>query len=108
MIASGRLRNRITIQQYETAKNTYGEDIKTWSDYHECWASVEPLTGREYFDSQQVVPETQSRIVMRYKTGIAPTMRVKWGDRYYSISSVLNIGERDRRTELIVYEAPTS
>jgi SPP1 family predicted phage head-tail adaptor len=108
MIEAGKLRNRVTIQQYTAAKNDYGEDIKAWTDYYDCWASIEPLTGREYFDSQQIVPETQSRVVIRYKEGVAPTMRVKWGDIYYDILSVLNIQEKNKKLELIVKAFPTT
>lgn len=108
MVNAGSLRHRITIQQFSVAKDSYGEDIKTWSDYHICWAEISPFRGREYFESQQIVPEIETRMKIRYKSGIGPTMRVSWNDRYFDILNIINKDERNVTLEFIVKENPST
>lgn len=108
MIEAGKLRHRLTIQQFSVAKNSYGEDIKTWTDYHSCWGSVEPLIGREFWDSQQIVPEVETRMRIRYKSGIGPTMRISYDDRIFEILGIKNPDERNIMLELMVKENPTT
>lgn len=105
---AGKLRHKVIIQKFTTAKDSYGEDIKTWATYHTCFASISPLVGKEYYDSQQIIPEVDNKIVIRYKSGIAPTMRVVWGSRTYEIRSVVNPDERNVMLEFLAQENPTS
>ena len=105
---AGKLRHKIDIQQFTTTKDSYGEDIKTWASYHKTFAEIRPLRGREYFDEQQIVPEVDNKIIIRYKSGIAPTMRIVWGDRTYEIRSVTNFDERNVMQEILAVENPTS
>ncbi len=105
---AGKLRHKINIQTFTTAKDSYGEDIKTWVTFHKTFASVTPLRGKEYFDTQQIVPEVDNKITIRYKSGIAPTMRVVWGSRTYDIRAVINPDERNIMLELLAVENPTS
>lgn len=108
MVEAGKLRHKIDIQKFTTTKDSYGEDIKTWASYHKCYASVNPLRGKEYFDTQQIVPEVDNKITIRYKSGIAPTMRIVWGTRTYEIRSVTNPDERNIMLEFLAVENPTS
>ncbi len=105
---AGKLRHKIDIQQFTTAKDSYGEDIKTWASFHKTFAEIRPLRGKEYFDTQQIVPEVDNKIVIRYRSGIAPTMRVVWGSRTYEIRSVINFDERNVMMEMLAVENPTS
>ncbi|KKK96550.1 hypothetical protein LCGC14_2661640 [marine sediment metagenome] len=105
---AGKLRHKIDIQQFTTTKDSYGEDIKTWASFHKTFAEIRPLRGKEYFDTQQIVPEVDNKIVIRYRSGIAPTMRVVWGSRTYEIRSVINFDERNVMMEMLAVENPTS
>ncbi|KKL69242.1 hypothetical protein LCGC14_2116930 [marine sediment metagenome] len=108
MVEAGKLRHKIDIQKFTTAKDSYGEDIKTWASYHKTYSKIEPLRGKEYFDTQQIVPEVDNKITIRYKSGIAPTMRIVWGSRTYEIRSVTNLDERNIMLEFLAVENPTS
>jgi len=108
MIQSGRLRHRIVIQSPTETQDTYGEPIKTWSTFLTTWASVEPVKGREYWESQQVNAEVTYKITMRHRSGLNPKMRVSWDDRTFEIKNILNDFERDRRLTLMVTESVTS
>lgn len=100
----GDLRHRITIQQPVESSNTFGEVEKTWQDVATVWASIEPLRGREYFDSQQINAEVTTRIRIRYRPGIKPKMRVVYGERIFDIQSVIDVEERHKEIHLMCKE----
>lgn len=101
---AGKLRHRITIQEPVVARNGFNEAITTWSAVATVWASVEPLSGREFFAAEHVQSEITHRIRVRYRAGIAPTMRVVFNGRYLMIESVINYGERNTDLQLMCRE----
>ncbi|MGB9780623.1 phage head closure protein [Caldanaerobacter sp.] len=100
----GELRHRITIQQPVESSNTFGEVEKTWQDVATVWASIEPLRGREYFNSQQINAEVTTQIRIRYRPGIKPKMRVVYGERIFDIQSVIDVEERHKEIHLMCKE----
>ena len=100
-ITAGKLKHRIVIQQVSEGENDMGDIVQTWTTFDTVWASVEPLSGREYLSAQQVSAETSGRIRMRYRPGVMATMRVLFGGRNYRILSVINPEERNIELELM-------
>ena len=101
---AGQLRHRVTIQQKSVARNSYGEEVITWADVDTVWASVEPLRGREFIEMRRAGAEVTTRIRMRYRSGIAPEMRVVYGSHTYDIKSVVHVEERQRELHLMCRE----
>ena len=101
---AGKLRHKITIQDYTESQNGYGAVTKTWSDYATLWASIEPIRGREFWESQQINAEVTAKITIRYLADINPKMRVKYGNRIFEIISVINPEERNVELQLMVKE----
>jgi SPP1 family predicted phage head-tail adaptor len=102
---AGRLRHRVTIQEPVVARNGYNEAITTWSTVATVWASVEPLSGREFFAAEHVQSEITHRVKMRYRSGVAPTMRVVHDGRYLMVEAVINYAERGTDLQLMCKEA---
>lgn len=90
MIA-GRLRHRITIQRKQLAQDPdTGEMVLAWQDLAvDEPASVVPLSGREYIQSQANQSELTARITIRYFPGVNSTQRVLFDGGIYSIEAVL-------------------
>ena len=103
---SGRLRHRVTIQQPVVAVNGYGERITTWSTVATVWGAVEPLRGREFFDAEQVQAEVSHRVVLRYRSGLATTMRLLHLTRVLHIQAIIDVDERHRELQLMCREMP--
>lgn len=102
---TGLLRHRVTIQKpISTANDDYGAPIIIWEKVLDTWASVEPLSGREYFDAQQVNADVTHKASMRYQFGIDSTMRILLGSRMLLILEVLNTEERSRELTLMCRE----
>lgn len=103
---AGKLRHRITIQQQqESTKDSYGALVESWLDVAaSIWASVEPLSGREFYAAQQVNSETTTRITIRYRSGVISKMRAVYGERIYDILSVIDPEERHIEMQLMCKE----
>jgi len=101
---SGRLRHKCWIKEPTHANDGYGGITTSWGTATVCWASIEPLRGREWIESGMENSEVTLRMRMRYTAGITPTMRVIFGDRTFEIVSVMNPSERNRELELMLKE----
>lgn len=109
MIPAGILRHRITIEQYTvTGRNVIGGEVKEWVPVATVWAAVEPIRGREFFAAHQVNAEVTTRIRIRYLPGVAPTMRVQFGNRTYDIRTVIDVDERHLELQLMCVEKVTA
>jgi SPP1 family predicted phage head-tail adaptor len=100
----GILNRTITFQNQSTTSDSYGQQVNTWTDYLKTRAGIEPLRGREFLQGIAAQSEITHIVRMRYKTGIVPTMRIKYCDRYFEISYVLNLMEKNRELEIYCTE----
>lgn len=100
----GKLRHRIEIQEPTETRSASGQATVTWSTIATVWASVEPLRGREFFASKQIQAQVDTRIRIRYISGLTPKMRILWGTRVYLIDSIINPEERNIELQLMVRE----
>lgn len=81
-----------------------GGVVETWGTYKTVYAAVEPLNGKEYFDSERRAADVNTRIRIRYVAGVVPKMRVLFGSRVFDIKSVINPSERNRELVLMCVE----
>ncbi len=96
----GRLRHRLKIYDKGTiTRNGVGEEIPAYDALvATVWGAVEPLSGREFLEANQVQADVTLRIVIRYRSGIRPEMRVIEDEHTYEIEAVLD--QRGERKEL--------
>ena len=69
------------------------------------WAAIWPLTGREAVESMQNNMVISHRIRIRYRSAFRPDWRIKYGQRYFAIVSVINPSERNEWLDLMCREA---
>lgn len=100
----GRLRHRITIQKYTATRDSFGADVEDWTDIANVWASITPVSGKEYYAAQQINAEITTKITIRYIKDINPKMRVVFKDRMFEILSVINSEERNIELNLMCKE----
>lgn len=103
---NGNLRHRITFQEQTEAQNDYGEKNKDldWIDVTTVWASINPISGKEFFSAEKVSSEVSHKINMRYIPGISPDMRIQFRERLFHIISVINFQERNIELQLLCKE----
>lgn len=100
----GKLKHRVTLQEYTATRDSYGAELEAWVDIATVWASVEPLTGREYFQTQQINAEISTKVTIRFKAGVTAKMRLIYNDRVFEIISVINTEEKDVQLVLMCRE----
>lgn len=101
---AGLMRKRITIQQRATTVDSYGEQSSTWTDVKTVWASIDPATGSELYAAQSIRAEMTHAVKIRYLSGVTAKMRVKYGSRYFNVTAVRNVDERNREMQLMCVE----
>jgi len=101
---SGELQWRVTLETNTPTADATGEFVDTYSDFATVWAAIEPLSGQLLFQAQQANSEVQGRIRIRYLPGVLPTMRVKFGTRYFRILSIIDVNMNHVELHLLYRE----
>lgn len=97
---SGPLRHRVQVQEQTASKDSHGTPVNVWTTLETRWASVEPIIGREYFQSRQINAEVTTKFRFRYTDSIKPKMRLVHGGQWFDVVSVLPI--ETIKNELVV------
>ena len=86
---AGMLRHRVTIQRQELVFGKFGAPLhdKVWENVATVWASLEAMSGREFFASQQAQSEVTHRI--RYRPDVTADMRVIHNGKVFNIVAPL-------------------
>ena len=79
----GKLNKRITFQLQDL--DLEDED---WKDIATTWASINPISGKEYYSAETINSDLTHKIRLRYRRGITPDMRVLYNGRIFYIISV--------------------
>jgi len=104
---AGKLRHRITIKRKLVTRDSFGEEVVTYSAGDGLWASIEPLRGQEFIEAQKAGVTVDTRIRIRYRDGLSTNMVVMWGEHTYDVLAVINVKEDRRETQLMVKEVST-
>ena len=94
-MTSGKLRERVTIQQATEATAESGQTSETWSTYVYAYADVRTTSGKEFFAEDKYNSHVTHTVMLRWRDGITEKMRVLWGTR---ILNIIYVGE-DRTHE---------
>jgi len=102
---AGELRHRVTLQRLVDGQDEAGQPTQVPQDVATVWAKVEDLTGREYVAARQVpVSEVSTRVTIRWRADVEPSMQVVAGGRTLHVESVLDPGGRRRELQLMCRE----
>lgn len=84
---AGSLRHRITFQKSGLVQDLgTGEMLPGWETvWADVPASVEPLSARDLIAAQAGQSEASGRMVIRYRAGVLPTMRILHRSDVYNI-----------------------
>lgn len=92
---------RITIQRPDNTLDAIGGDTGTFSDVISLYAIPKTKSGRETWRGDQNTSEVDAVFVVRYRSDIDSSMRIKVGSSFYSILSVINTDEANVQLELV-------
>jgi SPP1 family predicted phage head-tail adaptor len=109
MIRAGDLRHRASLQRQDTTRDSFGQEITTWTEISPIWCLISPVTGKEIYLSGQVKSETTHQIKCRYRSEFAnpktaTSLRILFKDRIFNITSCINRDERNVEVWLMASE----
>jgi len=85
----GRLRNKIKIQEKQMVRDPETKLMeKKLVTIHNCWAEIEQMTGRKFFNAAVAHKEYAIFFHIRYKEGLKPGMIVSFNGREFEIEEV--------------------
>ncbi len=110
----GQMRQRIRIQRSLGAQSPSGAQVIKWVDIPggQVWASIQPDSGTELFQAQEIYPENPATIIIRYLPGVEAGMRVVWldprtkRDVHFNIKAVTDPEERHYQLVLTCVQRP--
>jgi SPP1 family predicted phage head-tail adaptor len=103
-INAGKYRVPVTIQQRQTARDSYGSTTDEWVDFIKTRAGIYPLGGSEFFKANEINAQISHRIHIRYVPGITPDMRIVVNGRNLMITSISNYQERNIELQMYCKE----
>ena len=108
MIDPGKMRHRITFQQFSGTLDDFGDPLQAdddnWADVATTWAAIDPISGREFYAAEQSQSEVSHKIRCRYRTGLDTAMRITYGKRRFKIISLIDWEERHESLLLMCKE----
>lgn len=103
-MTAGRLRHKVSIESETVTNDAQGGIIRTWAHVFYAFASIAPIRGKEYFQSQQMQSDTSHKITLRYNSEtstITTAHRIAFDSRCFNIQSIIDINERNKIIELM-------
>lgn len=101
---SGAYRSLVTIQQYVSGFDDIGNPSEEWQDYKTCYAYVNGLSGREYWEAAVVHGEDTVEFVFRWKPFFnsmnTKQYRLLFNGGIYDITSIDNIQFRNKTVKI--------
>jgi SPP1 family predicted phage head-tail adaptor len=98
------LRHRINIQRRESVQDETGVFRQETKDLREVWAKIEPLTSRDLYRANEIWPETDHRIIIRYFPDVEKGMILTWNDKTFEITHVTDEDYRHQWLEIMCKE----
>lgn len=107
MIQAGKLTKRIKFQYPSKVSDGTGGFTETWTDVSggEVWAAIWPIRANELIKPEASTMNITHQIRIRYRSGIKPNWRIKFGNRYFSIiQGPLNPNEKNEKLDMLCRE----
>lgn len=84
---AGKLRHRIEIQHKIILRDPSTGDFldPAWAEFATVWAGIEDSSARDLVAAKAAKSQATGRMVIRYRPGVLPTMRVIYRGEIYSI-----------------------
>lgn len=98
----GRLRDRITFEQFTEVDNAFGEPERSWNTYLSCRAEVLPVKAGEQVETGQELSSVEYTIRVRNSSAsraISNSMRAVYEGQILDISPARKVAGRNRYLE---------
>lgn len=105
----GAMRHSVLIQQKTVVRDPHGGySASTWATVSTVFASIEPLSGNEYVQHNQLQAGATHRIRIWYSSDVSSIAVKDWkivfGSREFDIKSLVNPREENEMIEIMARE----
>lgn len=87
---AGALRERITIERRNDARDRLAGALGKWRHDSVAWAAITPITASDIFVANTLSALPRWRVTMRKREGVDLRARIVWRGRYLSPRGVEN------------------
>lgn len=91
----GRLDERVEHHTRITATDAWNHETTTWGLNATVWADVTFRGGREVQSGEQTVAVDRVVFLIRHRSDVGLTDRIKWGGRYHDVEAIEIVGRRE-------------
>lgn len=99
-----KMHERIKIQKSTAVNDENGNHVAVWKDYYKCFAYVNNLSGREYWEAAETNSQDEVTFIIRYCKKAAQLSsdhyRVIFRGRIYNITFIDNVQYGDRTLKI--------
>lgn len=79
----------VSIQQRSQERDGVGQQVDVWTTVRREWASIDQISGREYFNASAERATITNRIRVPRAAGVRARDRVLYGATVYDVKSVI-------------------
>jgi len=102
---AGRLRHIVEHQRLVITEDDSGVPTESWLTIGTRKASVEPISGREFFEAARQQSELTHTVIMRKYDSVTTKDRFIFETRPLNVEAVIEVGERGRELQVMCKEA---
>jgi len=100
----GSLNKRIILQYQTKISDSMGGFTVSWIDACTVFGSLWPVSASEQIQAGQTVMTITHRIRIRYRSVLKASWRIKFGNRYFAIVSIINPNEAGKYLDIMCKE----
>lgn len=101
----GDLNKRITLQQVTRTPDGMGGFNIVVTDVATVWAAIWPVSANDQIQANATTMVITTKIRIRYRSVMKSAWRIKYGNRYFAIISIIDQNERHEWLDLLCKEA---
>lgn len=93
----------ITFQNKSESSGPF-DPLDEYEDYISIWAESRFLKGRNFYAARSANIKTDVEFIVRYRTDLDETMRIKYNDKFYNIEGILPLDNNRLYLTIKAYE----
>lgn len=103
------MRKRVLLQRRDSAQDSYGQQVVTWTTILDTWARVDTLTGGQLDRARSIYNYSTHQVIMRWRPLLADvrqvgSYRILYDGRIFDVGASMDLDERKRETTLLCSE----
>ena len=92
----GELNKKIDIIDFDYGEDEIGQDVREEMSNQKMWAKVEQTESKETVKNLKNEAQEEKEFTIRYRKGIKKTMKIRYREKNYDITSIKNVDEKDQ------------